>query len=549
MTLSTGRSALNASHPIGTSTMLPLSRIRKGDNPRRYFDRRKHDELVVSVRRRGVLQPILLRPTNDPDESYAIVAGERRYRAALEVFGTEGRVPVVIREMTDQEALEAAIDENDVRDDASETEQADAAVRVLAASQNDRAEAAGRLGWTKAKLDRRLELANLAEPVKRALDERRITVGHAELLAAVPADKQDKALETILASGLDVGKTRDLLMRVTQNLANACFDKTECTTCPFNSGAQRALFETHVDDGHCTNPGCFQLKTEAFEKNRLVEQKSAPTTAPPPVDDDEDHEETEHATTLDAQGRFVDDGSFDTSRTSASSPSNSGAAGRIVPTAPKPTVTARLIAGRTLEFREASWRTAVARALASQAAHARTAILVAAMSGTLSQIKAETLKERAALLIDVAFTDLDYSGKIAQIRELSDSQAANVLASIGAAYARDVLSFGHVADLARAYAIDLRDSWQVDKAFLERYTKDELKFIAHECGLVAHIGAKAFARLLATKKADLVAGMISATRFDWAGRLPSAMTLDGQYGPPPFDIRHQTEAPIIDVAA
>ena len=109
MTLSTGRSALNALHPIGISTTLPLSRIRKGDNPRRYFDRRKHDELVVSVRRRGVLQPILLRPTNDPDESYAIVAGERRYRAALEVFGTEGRVPVVIREMTDQEAFLAVL--------------------------------------------------------------------------------------------------------------------------------------------------------------------------------------------------------------------------------------------------------------------------------------------------------------------------------------------------------------------------------------------------------------------------------------------------------
>ncbi|MEB3029896.1 hypothetical protein VJI72_08905, partial [Parvimonas micra] len=79
-----------------------------------------------------------------------------------------------------------------------------------------------------------------------------IKVGHAELLAAVPADKQDRALATILASGLDVAKTRELLMRVTQSLAAAAFDKGECTTCPFNSGTQRALFETHVDDGHCT---------------------------------------------------------------------------------------------------------------------------------------------------------------------------------------------------------------------------------------------------------------------------------------------------------
>ncbi|WP_430983575.1 hypothetical protein, partial [Escherichia coli] len=92
-------------------------------------------------------------------------------------------------------------------------------------------------------------------------------------LAAIPAHKQDKALETILGSGLDVNKTRDLLMRVTQNLGAACFDKTECTTCPFNSAAQRTLFETHVDDGHCTNPGCFDLKTQTAEAIRFEEQE------------------------------------------------------------------------------------------------------------------------------------------------------------------------------------------------------------------------------------------------------------------------------------
>ena len=233
--------------------MVPLARIAVGYNPRRYFDRKKHDELVASLRLRGMLQPMLVRPAADLPEHFTIVAGGRRYRAAMEAFGDNGEVPVLIREMTDQEALDAAIAENDDRDDPSETEQADAAVRYLAACQGDRAETARRLGWSRAKLDRRLALADLSETVKTALDERRIKVGHAELLAAVPADKQDKALETIIAAGLDIAKTRDLLMKVTQRLADAIFDKTECTTCPFNSGTQRALFDTHVDDGHCTN--------------------------------------------------------------------------------------------------------------------------------------------------------------------------------------------------------------------------------------------------------------------------------------------------------
>nr|WP_210766560.1 PRTRC system ParB family protein [Caenibius tardaugens] len=274
--------SLQPSYP----STLPLASIVKGDNPRRYFDRKKHEEMVASIRQRGILQPILLRPK---DDVYAIVAGERRYRAGLEVYGLDGEVPVIIRVMTDQEALDAAIAENDDRDDPSETEQADAAVRYLAACNGDRAEAARRLAWSRAKLDRRLALAELTDAAKTALDERRIKVGHAELLAVIPKDKQDTALDTILRLNLDVNDTRKELMRITHSLASACFDKTECATCPFNSAAQQVLFETHVDDGHCTNPGCFKLKTEAAEVIRFEEKERAAKAArramPPAADD------------------------------------------------------------------------------------------------------------------------------------------------------------------------------------------------------------------------------------------------------------------------
>ncbi|WP_088184948.1 PRTRC system ParB family protein [Sphingobium sp. Z007] len=544
--LGTGLSALIAASPPPITT-LPLANISVGYNPRRYFDSTKHDELVASLRLRGMLQPILVRPTKDASDSYLIVAGGRRYRAALEAFGPEGEIPVVIREMTDQEALEAAIDENDVRDDASETEQADAAVRVLAACQDDRAEAARRLGWSKAKLDRRLALGNLSDTVKRALDERRIKVGHAELLAAVPADKQDKALDTILSSGLDVSKTRDLLMRVTQVLASASFDKSECMTCPFNSATQRALFETHIDDGHCTNAACFELKTQSAEMLRFEEQERADKAARAAVrrvkdddaDDDADDEEQDDVIN-EARGDGKEmsgdgTGSPVRSRMVASAPSVAAGKANSAPTASKSTVTAKSIADRTVELREAMWRTAVARALAGNSAHAQSAILVAAMSGTLPQIKAETLKARSGLLVDAAFPGLDYRAKITVIGELEEAQAATILSAIGAAYAKDVVNFEHVADLARAFDVDLRATWQVDKAFLERYTKDELRFIARECGLIAHMGEKAFAKRLGGKKSDLIAGMLGPIGFKWAGRLPSCMTLDGRYGPPPGD--------------
>lgn len=515
--------------------MVPLARIAIGYNPRRYFDRQKHDELVASLRLRGMLQPILVRPAADGDDRYTIVAGGRRYRAAVEAFGADGEVPVVIREMTDQEALEASIDENDIRDDASETEQADAAVRVLAACQNDRAEAGRRLGWSRGKLDRRLALANLSDAVKLALDERRIKVGHAELLAAVPADKQDKALETIVGAGLDIAKTRDLLMRVTQTLADACFDKSECTTCPFNSGTQRALFETHVEDGHCTNSECFQLKTEAAESARLQEQEStaaAEDDGQEDIDDQDDHEG--EAGDAGHHGIGPAGGVEAIARRAALAPGapSARAPGKSGGSAGGSGVTAKSIASRTSDLREATWRTALARGLADNADHARVAILVAALTGTLSQIKSSTLTARAGLLVNPSFPDMAFKGKIEEIRDLSDSQATTALAAVGAAYARDVQTFSNVADLARAFVVDIREVWQVDRVFLERYTKDELKFIARECGLISHMGEKAFAKLLGSKKADLVTGMLNVAGFDWAGRLPSAMTLDGQYGAP-----------------
>ena len=539
---------MTASHPVGTA-MVPLARIAVGYNPRRYFDRKKHDELVASLRLRGMLQPMLVRPAADLPEHFTIVAGGRRFRAAMEAFGEDGEVPVLIREMTDQEALDAAIAENDDRDDPSETEQADAAVRYLAACQGDRAEAARRLGWSRAKLDRRLALADLSDTVKTALDERRIKVGHAELLAAVPADKQDKALETIIAASLDIAKTRDLLMRVTQRLADALFDKTECMTCPFNSGTQRALFDTHVDDGHCTNATCFQLKTEVVEAARREAEAATEAEDAAAAIGSNDGDEADLAD----DGDEIEDGGETGSLIDDAAPvaplAGRGTVVRKVSTSTGPSITAKSIAGRTADLREATWRTALARGLADDPSAAQAAILVAALTGTLSHIKAGTLTSRAALLVDAAFPDRGFKDKIAEIRELSEGQATTVLAAIGAAYARDVQSFTHVADLASAFGIDIRTVWQVDRSFLERYTKDELKFIAGECGLVAHMGEKAFAKLLGAKKADLISGMLNAVGFDWADRVPSAMALNGRYSPPQFLPPAETEEVVADLAA
>lgn len=253
--------------PTTNQSTIPLALIAPGDNPRKYFDQAKMDELIASIRESGVYQPILVRPI---EGGYKIVAGERRYRASLAVYGEEGSIPAVVKEMSDEEADKAALVENTQRDDMSVTEEADAASKILEQHNGNREETAAILGWPQSKLTRRLALLNLTEAVKTALNERRIMVGHAELLAGVPQDKQDKALSNIIERKLSVLKVRDMLDKSTMDFKRAVFDTTACGVCIHNSSQQADLFTVAVEQGRCTNGDCYKAKT----KERIAELKN-----------------------------------------------------------------------------------------------------------------------------------------------------------------------------------------------------------------------------------------------------------------------------------
>ena len=175
-----------AQSAVAAMTMIPLTLIeRNPNNPRKHFDGADMDELVRSVRTNGILQPILVRNTG---EGYTIVAGERRYHAAMLVFGEDGEIPAIVKDMTDEQADAAALIENTVRSEMSLTEEAVAAKKILDDANGDRDEAAARLGWPLSKLNRRIGLLNLIPDAMIALTERDILVGHAELLAAIPQE-------------------------------------------------------------------------------------------------------------------------------------------------------------------------------------------------------------------------------------------------------------------------------------------------------------------------------------------------------------------------
>ncbi|WP_224962725.1 PRTRC system ParB family protein [Geomonas subterranea] len=240
---------------------IPLSLIFKGDNPRKHFDQGELEELTTSVLAKGVIQPIVVRPLNG-GEGYAIIAGERRYRAAVAAFGIDGyEIPAVVKDISEEEADELALIENIHRADMSITEEAESAGKILKNHNDDRNEAAAVLGWPLSKFNRRIALLNLIPEAMTALNERRLLVGHAELLAAVPQESQAKALTTIIEHALTVQQVKELLVKASTAFANAIFDLQGCQQCHHNSSQQACLFVESIGEGNCTNRACFEQKT------------------------------------------------------------------------------------------------------------------------------------------------------------------------------------------------------------------------------------------------------------------------------------------------
>src|SRR5438552_1925986 len=246
-----------------------LSRIRPGKNPREFFDEAEMKELAESIRSYGVLQPILVRPAGAAGE-YVIIAGERRYRAAKAVFGGDYEIPIVVKDFNDGDAEAAALIENVHRAQMSSAEEAKAAKRLLYRNRNDREETARQLGWSPEKLDSRLALTACSDTVLKALTERKILVGHAELLAGVPPATQDIVLKGILDHNVAVPVLKAQLGKFARKLADAIFDTHQCSGCPHNSAMQAGLFGESLGEGYCQHPTHFDEVT-----TQVIEAKAA----------------------------------------------------------------------------------------------------------------------------------------------------------------------------------------------------------------------------------------------------------------------------------
>jgi len=202
--------------------MLSLDQLMpSASQPRKNFPAAQLSELAQSLKEKGVLQPLLVRPTStDKDAPYEIIAGERRWRAAQKA--QLHKVPVIIHNFNDSDSLEAGIVENIQRADLNPIEEAQAYRRLMTEFNYTQDMLAKKLGKSRPYIANTLRLNNVTEKIRQSLIAGELTAGHARALLAYPqndkaGDKEmDKIAAQIIAEGLSVRQTEKLVAQFTR---------------------------------------------------------------------------------------------------------------------------------------------------------------------------------------------------------------------------------------------------------------------------------------------------------------------------------------------
>jgi ParB family transcriptional regulator, chromosome partitioning protein len=237
-------------------------------NTRTRFEGQKFDDLVESIRQKGVIEPIIVRPLK---KGYELVAGERRFRACLKVHEANGRgatIPALVRKLSDDEAVEFMTIENLQREDLTEIEEARAFQQYLALKGEDAVEdLASRIGVDPRYVRRRVRVLDLPKKALDMWEKRELRYGHLEQLLRL-GTKQE--VLDIINSGrvmYSVDMLRNEIDRRSPRLDKAHFDtrKAGCDKCANNSNRHRRLFgdDFKTDKALCTSPTCFIRRQHA----------------------------------------------------------------------------------------------------------------------------------------------------------------------------------------------------------------------------------------------------------------------------------------------
>jgi ParB family chromosome partitioning protein len=236
----------------------PLDMIQPGKyQPRMDMSQESLEELADSIRSQGLVQPIVVRPIDGGH--YEIIAGERRWRAC-KLAGLES-VPVLIKDVSDRNAIAMALIENIQRENLNPMEEANALHRLREEFELTHQQTAEAVGKSRATITNLLRLRNLNDDVKKLLENCDLEMGHARTLLALEGESQSEAALQIVEKGLSVRETEQLIRRL---LKPSSTDKQEI--------AEPSLEEINEIEQRIADKlgNGFSIKHRANGKGKLV---------------------------------------------------------------------------------------------------------------------------------------------------------------------------------------------------------------------------------------------------------------------------------------
>jgi len=274
-------------------THIPLVDIQASIfNPRKHFDEASIIELADSIKAKGVLQPILVRPIMGTNTRYEIIAGERRFRACKHLQLTDLHsfmtIPAIIRDLDDEAALEIMIIENLQRKDIHPMEEAAGFMNLSRIKSMDVKEIGARVGKSASYVAQRMKLCDLIEPIQKTFYEGRILVKDAMTLSTLKPEDQKDLFEEEMAH-LDADEMYHLgtwdLRKYQHALMSAPFDIKDphlkkdagaCTVCPHNTAFNTLLFPDMEQNPICQNSQCFKQKCNLSFDRELINAQEDP---------------------------------------------------------------------------------------------------------------------------------------------------------------------------------------------------------------------------------------------------------------------------------
>lgn len=260
-------------------TQLQVGSLRTSPtNPRKHFDKKKMEELKASIAEKGIVVPLLVRMKDGKPE---IVAGERRFRSAQEL--KLETIPCIVRDLTDEQALEIQVIENLQREDVHPLEEAEGFAQLIKSSKGKYTPEtiAGKVGKSVTWVYQALKLNDLIPEIKTAFWDEKINRTVAIFIARYSPSIQKKIAAQMKNS--DVISIRELKWIVDENqvdLHSGPFKKDDatlvpaagaCTACPKRSGFSPSLFPEIKNKDYCLDTQCFHKKLKAFAQQRIDE--------------------------------------------------------------------------------------------------------------------------------------------------------------------------------------------------------------------------------------------------------------------------------------